>query len=433
MKASLALLLPALLLPAASLPAQLAPSAFVETTTLTFGWGFTQTYVSNASTNGPALPGEAVINPEDLPEGFDEYTDTLTARPYTASDAAATPTPGSNKQIINLLLQRMVREGKVSKEALGYRWQLIAVRELPRTVKELATNPYYVMLSSQPSNVSVASVIEAPAYTTEPVDDDPFPRYFSVDTGIRITLGQFSGNYTEASYDDVNQRFRRASGSVSTAFTIDFGALFYEDPRYALEKPENTPKFNYHLKGNYWEAYASGLINYTIRSSTSGSSFIASKATATGTGWWRHTRWETAYKDDNPVRVSDPDKSYRYSGTAPLRVTMSTIQYQKRSLFPILSAPSAPFSIFPDEVSDTEVQLAWFDGSAYETGFELERRVGVDGAWTPIATLPANTESYTDTTVTADTTYYYRVRAVNAYGKSAYATTFLAVVTPPAP
>ena len=85
-----------------------------------------------------------------------------------------------------------------------------------------------------------------------------------------------------------------------------------------------------------------------------------------------------------------------------------------------LAAPPASPSIF--YVSSNlsyQIVLAWTDVS-FETNYVLERAPTSTGAWTELATLPANTVSYTDATVAASTLYYYRLKAVNTAGSSAY-------------
>jgi len=57
------------------------------------------------------------------------------------------------------------------------------------------------------------------------------------------------------------------------------------------------------------------------------------------------------------------------------------------------------------------VELSWNDNSDNETGFVVEREMGVD-AYEVIANLDPNTTSYTDETVAEFTTYNYRVKAV---------------------
>jgi hypothetical protein len=64
--------------------------------------------------------------------------------------------------------------------------------------------------------------------------------------------------------------------------------------------------------------------------------------------------------------------------------------------------------------------LTWTDRSATDTGFRIERSPLTNTNFTEIATVGANTTSFTDTGLNRATTYYYRVRAYNAYTTSAY-------------
>lgn len=66
------------------------------------------------------------------------------------------------------------------------------------------------------------------------------------------------------------------------------------------------------------------------------------------------------------------------------------------------------------------VKLDWTDNSS-ETGFSIER--GTNGTtYAEIAQVAAGVVTYTDTSVNAGTTYYYRVRAFNGNQYSTYAT-----------
>jgi len=69
-------------------------------------------------------------------------------------------------------------------------------------------------------------------------------------------------------------------------------------------------------------------------------------------------------------------------------------------------------------VSSTQVDLTWTDMSDRETGYRVERAVGA-GAFAAIATLPADSGSYSDTSALPDTTYKYRVFATGGGGDSA--------------
>jgi hypothetical protein len=68
----------------------------------------------------------------------------------------------------------------------------------------------------------------------------------------------------------------------------------------------------------------------------------------------------------------------------------------------------------PDEQS---IALSWADNSAAEDGYEVQR-AGDDIVWGVIATLPANATGYIDRAVTANTSYWYKVRATKDGGFS---------------
>ncbi|MGH2920726.1 MAG: fibronectin type III domain-containing protein, partial [Gaiellaceae bacterium] len=99
--------------------------------------------------------------------------------------------------------------------------------------------------------------------------------------------------------------------------------------------------------------------------------------------------------------------------------------------------PRAPLNLGATGVSQSQIDLTWTDASDNEQGFQVERRTGNPFvAPVIVATLPANTTSWSDQQLPADTSFGYRVRAFNASGPSlwsngASATTL--AFPPPAP
>jgi hypothetical protein len=81
--------------------------------------------------------------------------------------------------------------------------------------------------------------------------------------------------------------------------------------------------------------------------------------------------------------------------------------------------PVAPTGLAAITVSSTQIDLSWMDNAANEAGFTVARSATAGGPYTDIANLPANTMSYSDTGLSADTTYFYVVRASNTGGISA--------------
>jgi hypothetical protein len=84
-----------------------------------------------------------------------------------------------------------------------------------------------------------------------------------------------------------------------------------------------------------------------------------------------------------------------------------------------LTLPSAPTGLNLSVISSSQINLQWVDTSSNETGFMVER--STDGTtWAQIATPLANSTSYPNTGLLSGTRYYYRVRAYNDAGNSAY-------------
>ncbi len=107
--------------------------------------------------------------------------------------------------------------------------------------------------------------------------------------------------------------------------------------------------------------------------------------------------------------------SYRVGGTSTVTPT----------------APAAPSGLAVQSVLYNRVTIGWTDNASNETGFKVER--SADGVtFTEIATLGADTRGFSDAAVAARTSYYYRVRAYNSVGASAYSIT-VKVTTPDAP
>lgn len=82
--------------------------------------------------------------------------------------------------------------------------------------------------------------------------------------------------------------------------------------------------------------------------------------------------------------------------------------------------PSAPENLLAQTVNTSKISLAWEDGSQYEIGFEVQRKLPSELTFQTIALLASNSESYIDNGLNEGTNYEYRVRALISYGGSAY-------------
>ncbi len=84
-----------------------------------------------------------------------------------------------------------------------------------------------------------------------------------------------------------------------------------------------------------------------------------------------------------------------------------------RAFFP---PPPSNFRIVSE--TGTAIQLAW-DDDPNESSYQLERAEN-GGDFSILATLPANTVTYTDSNIAKNSTYSYRLEALNGLGPSAY-------------
>jgi inhibitor of cysteine peptidase len=108
------------------------------------------------------------------------------------------------------------------------------------------------------------------------------------------------------------------------------------------------------------------------------------------------------------------------SGYARIAYGVSNIGYGATYVVYVSAGPpSAPSNLRVTSTSQTEISLAWDDGSSNESGFKIERSPDGISDWTVVGTVAADVTVYTDTGLVSSTTYHYHVRAFNASGDSA--------------
>lgn len=72
-------------------------------------------------------------------------------------------------------------------------------------------------------------------------------------------------------------------------------------------------------------------------------------------------------------------------------------------------------------MSSTQINLTWQDNSGNEQGFRIERCIGNNCTnFVQIAEVGANVTNFSNTGLTGNQRYRYRVRAFNASGNSAF-------------
>ena len=86
----------------------------------------------------------------------------------------------------------------------------------------------------------------------------------------------------------------------------------------------------------------------------------------------------------------------------------------------IASVPNAPSDLDTESKSIEHVKIRWEDNSNTETEYVVERSTTNSNSYVVVKNYPADIVSHIDVNVSPETTYYYRVKAVNTQGDSEY-------------
>ena len=80
--------------------------------------------------------------------------------------------------------------------------------------------------------------------------------------------------------------------------------------------------------------------------------------------------------------------------------------------------PNSPSELSARTILPGQIILEWNDNSTTEDAFIVERSEGSRDAFVELATLSIDSTAYTDTSIQANSVYYYRIKAINEFGSS---------------
>ncbi|HEY0322841.1 MAG TPA: PKD domain-containing protein [Pyrinomonadaceae bacterium] len=129
-----------------------------------------------------------------------------------------------------------------------------------------------------------------------------------------------------------------------------------------------------------------------------------------------------------------PTRAYTAAGTYTVTLTVTDTGGLTNSATTTATVsapattPATPSNLTATSTTAKRAQLNWRDNSDNEQNFLIERSTSATSGFTQITTVGVNVTTYTNTGLTSGRTYYFRVRAGNASGNSAYSNTVSIVV-----
>ncbi len=225
------------------------------------------------------------------------------------------------------------------------------------------------------------------------------------------------------------QRNGLSAGDISGIEQI-YGASFVEAPSYRSTEDGGAPN-----RAPAVALSANSIQVFLVDNSDSETSTVLEMATsASGSFSVAATRAGDAALNLWYPSIGSllPDTLYFFRARA-LRGSASSAYSAQVSVRTPNSVPNAPSALASQVISSSQINLGWADNSSNETGFQVERRLGSSGSYALVATTGANATSFASTGLAPSSTYYFRVRAVNSVGVSAYTSEVFATTPAAAP
>jgi hypothetical protein len=328
--------------------------------------------------------------------------------------------------------------GKISGGLLNHPAMYVSLNELGSLVLDIntnrldakfltstgATNDYFTILKSAPSNspptVTLTSPAEgatfqAPAAITiaaEAADSDGTVSQVSFYAGTTLIgtdssspfstawINVAAGNYTLTAIATDNLGMTTTSGPVHVTVNVPSAPPVAPGNLYATAVSSNRIDLA-------WSDNSTNENGFAIERSADGVNFSQITTVAANLTSYSNTGLTASTTYFYRVRAFNNAGSSSYSNVASATTAA------------LSAPPAAPANLAATPISKNRINLVWSDLANNETGFKIER--SLDGtSFTQVGTVGANVTSFASTGLQANTKYYYRVRANNSAGNSAY-------------
>lgn len=222
-----------------------------------------------------------------------------------------------------------------------------------------------------------------------------------------ISLNNLGSMVLDIDGNRLDAKFLRENGAIADYFTIikGGGGTVPAAPQNLAATPGNAQ------------------VSLTWSASSGASSYSVKRATVSGGPYTViATPVSTSYVDVTVVNGT----TYYYVVSASNAIGESANSNEASATPAAPVAPAAPSNLTATSTGKKKIRINWTDNSNNETGFKIER--STDGVnFAQIATVVADIVTYQNTGLASGTRYYYRVRATNGSGDSAYSNTANAV------
>lgn len=219
------------------------------------------------------------------------------------------------------------------------------------------------------------------------------------------------------------------------------------------------PKYDSDVQLLFWRTYFRSTVSVPAPPPAAPSALQASAYSSTRTDltWTNNTTIATNIDIERALDVSGAAGTYSVVGTVGASATSYSVTgeqpatrywyrvrarnasdasaYSNAVAATTLAAPAAPTALRATVVNSYRIDLAWTDNAVGETGYSVERapdNAGVAGPYQQVAAIAAGSTAYSDASLTGNTTYWYRVRAMTATDASGYSNA-VSARTPVAP
>lgn len=250
-------------------------------------------------------------------------------------------------------------------------------------------------------------------YWFNPTLGQPLPEpTYSINYTTLLTGGQFRSLQTRVAAADVFTFDEFRIGTTATSVMPIAGATAPAAPS-SLAAVGNS----FSQVGLTWADNSSDEIDFVLQRSL------------TGTDGWRQiavlAAGSTSYIDNGTNALT----TYHYRILAANGGGESAFSNIATVTTPAATVATPPPTDLTAVINSfSEITVSWTDNTTDETSFVVERSLDGTTEWTPIATLLPNVLSFKDISLSASTTYYYRVIA-NAPGGTSVPSSVLSATT----